>query len=144
MNAQLLRSLPRIDAITGHPALSSYNVTEKNLLLESARSVIESLRAGILDGSITSEDEVSMDAVIGKTIMKIAESKKYHLKRVINATGVVLHTNLGRARLSDDAFRHIIDISCGYSNLEYDLATGKRGSRHDHIDGLLSELLQVI
>ena len=68
------------------------------------------------------------------------ELARPRLRRAINATGVVLHTNLGRAPLSDDARAAIDEVARGYSNLEYDLATGERGSRHDHLRALLVEL----
>jgi len=69
-----------------------------------------------------------------------AELAQPHLRRVINATGVVLHTNLGRAPLADAARKAIEEVASGYSNLEYDLGKGERGSRHDHLRGLLREL----
>src|SRR6185503_18721736 len=62
------------------------------------------------------------------------------LRRVINATGVVLHTNLGRAPLAASARAAIDEVARGYSNLEYDLGKGERGSRHDHLRALLREL----
>ena len=64
----------------------------------------------------------------------------YRLKPVVNATGVILHTNLGRAPLCQEALENIIDVVRGYSNLEFDLEQGKRGSRYDHLRGILCEL----
>jgi L-seryl-tRNA(Ser) seleniumtransferase len=62
------------------------------------------------------------------------------LRRVLNATGVIVHTNLGRAPLAEEAIARIAEVAAGYSTLEYDLAGGRRGSRHDHLSGLLGEL----
>lgn len=66
--------------------------------------------------------------------------KEKKLKRVINATGTILHTNLGRARLSKEAIQHVVEIASHYSNLEYNIETGKRGSRHDILEHLITEI----
>lgn len=71
---------------------------------------------------------------------KIESDFSYKLKRVINATGTVLHTNLGRSRLSKKAVEHVIDIASNYSNLEFNLAEGTRGSRHSHLEKLITDL----
>ena len=63
-----------------------------------------------------------------------------HLRRVINASGVVIHTNLGRSLLADEAVDRVVEVARGYSTLEYDLASGTRGSRHDHVEALLCRL----
>jgi L-seryl-tRNA(Ser) seleniumtransferase len=65
---------------------------------------------------------------------------EYTLKRVVNATGTILHTNLGRARLSENAIRHVVDTARNYSNLEYKLDEGERGSRHSHVEALVKEI----
>ncbi|SDI37504.1 L-seryl-tRNA(Sec) selenium transferase [Alteribacillus bidgolensis] len=64
----------------------------------------------------------------------------YRLKRVINATGIILHTNLGRARLSEDAIKQVVLTARNYSNLEYNIEQGQRGSRHDIIESILKEI----
>jgi L-seryl-tRNA(Ser) seleniumtransferase len=64
----------------------------------------------------------------------------YTLEKVINATGTILHTNLGRARLSDHAIEHVVETARNYSNLEYKLLEGERGSRHSHVEALLKEI----
>ena len=72
---------------------------------------------------------------------RIRESLKPSLRRVINASGVVLHTNLGRAPLPDEAIDHLREVSTGYSNLEFDIESGERGKRDTHIDKLLRQLI---
>ncbi len=67
----------------------------------------------------------------------------YSLRPVINATGVILHTNLGRASLSQAALEHVAEVSAGYSNLEFDLSTGERGKRDVHVDRLFAKLLNT-
>src|SRR3984957_4033196 len=74
---------------------------------------------------------------------EIEREKRYSLRRVINATGVILHTNLGRAPLSVSALEHMVEIATGYSNLELDLETGERSRRDVHAEKLLLQLLRV-
>ncbi|MEH7392666.1 L-seryl-tRNA(Sec) selenium transferase [Bacillus sp. JJ1503] len=90
---------------------------------------------GVVPGSKDFIDEIfnRLEAALHKQL-------NYTLKRVINATGTILHTNLGRARLSDHAAQHMLEIALHYSNLEYQLEEGKRGSRHSHVEALLKEL----
>ncbi|MBM7691411.1 L-seryl-tRNA(Ser) seleniumtransferase [Peribacillus deserti] len=71
---------------------------------------------------------------------KMKKNYGYKLKRVINATGTILHTNLGRARLSESAINHVVNIARNYSNLEYRLEKGERGSRHEHIEEWICEI----
>ncbi len=78
--------------------------------------------------------------LIDDAVQRIEESIRPTLMRVVNATGVILHTNLGRAPLSEDARKAMIDASTSYSNLEYDLAAGERGSRYTHAEELLKRL----
>ncbi|MBS1118893.1 MAG: L-seryl-tRNA selenium transferase [Deltaproteobacteria bacterium] len=102
---------------------------------EAARRSIAGRRQAILDGSVTDP------AIAATDVAALAdELARPALRRVINATGVVLHTNLGRAPLAEAARAAIEDVARGYSNLEYDLAVGERGSRHDHLRGVLREL----
>src|SRR3990172_302010 len=71
--------------------------------------------------------------------MDLTERQR-HLRRVLNATGVVVHTNLGRSLLAREAIENMVTVAAGYSNLEYDLAHGKRGSRYAAVQGLLCEI----
>jgi L-seryl-tRNA(Ser) seleniumtransferase len=102
-------------------------------MVEAARRTIDGARQALRAGG--------QPTVAAADVARLAaELVKPHLRRVINATGVVLHTNLGRAPLADAAKRAIDEVASGYSNLEYDLGKGERGSRHDHLRGLLREL----
>ena len=71
------------------------------------------------------------------TLAELAASGRPSLRRVLNATGVLIHTNLGRAPLAQAALDRVVEVGGGYSNLEYDLDAGARGSRQDHLAGLL-------
>ncbi len=98
------------------------------------RRVLEGLRREILAGG---EPKVTEEAVIQVASKLLAG---YGIRRVVNATGVILHTNLGRSTLSQRAVEAVTEAATGYSNLEYDLASGRRGSRYDHAVPLLREL----
>src|SRR5204862_484409 len=71
---------------------------------------------------------------------ELADARRPRLRRVLNATGVVVHTNLGRAPLAEEAVERVADAARGYSNLEYDLSAGARGSRQDHVAAILRRL----
>jgi L-seryl-tRNA(Ser) seleniumtransferase len=103
-------------------------------VVEAARRLIAEVRAAIKAGAAHGE---ILPAAVAQLASELARPR---LRRVINATGVVLHTNLGRAPLADAARAAIDEVARGYSNLEYDLAAGERGSRHDHLRTLLCEL----
>jgi L-seryl-tRNA(Ser) seleniumtransferase len=103
-------------------------------VVEAARRLIAEARAALKVG--VAAGELTADSVA--TLAR--ELAQPRLRRVINATGVVLHTNLARAPLADAARAAIDEVARGYANLEYDLATGERGSRHDHLRTLLCEL----
>ncbi|WP_308017471.1 hypothetical protein [Alkalihalobacillus deserti] len=79
------------------------------------------------------------DAIFLSISERLSHHCTYKLRRVINGTGTVLHTNLSRARLSEKAIRQVIETAYSYSNLEYNLELGKRGSRHDLIEELVKE-----
>jgi L-seryl-tRNA(Ser) seleniumtransferase len=102
-------------------------------VVEAARRAIDAGRQAIRAGR--------QPAIAAAEVARLAgELVRPNLRRVINATGVVLHTNLGRAPLAGEARQAIDAVASGYSNLEYDLGKGERGSRHDHLRGLLREL----
>jgi L-seryl-tRNA(Ser) seleniumtransferase len=98
-----------------------------------ARRVIDRARASVKEGA----DAPGHDDLLADARSEIARIKGSMLTRVINATGVLVHTNLGRAPLGDEQIRAVAEAASGYSNLEFDLNTGKRGSRNDHVRELL-------
>jgi len=104
--------------------------------VQSIRDVIELRRTEILKGQRTDPAE-DLASAIEK---RIASLSSYSLTPVINATGIVVHTNLGRAVLSEGVLEHVLEIGAGYSTLEYDLTAGKRGQRHIHTRRLLREI----
>jgi L-seryl-tRNA(Ser) seleniumtransferase len=132
---ELLRALPAVDAVIRSPAaqdLASRHGTKATTAV--VRGLLQRAREEILAGG---EPEVSEESVLaGATNILVGRG----LRRVVNATGVVLHTNLGRSVLSERAVEAAVAAATSYSNLEYDLASGRRGSRYDHAVPLLREL----
>jgi len=129
---ELLARLPAVHVLAD--AAAAQTPAPRWAVVEAARRAIATTRAAILAGG----DSVAIDAAAVAAVA--TELARPVLRRVINATGVVLHTNLGRAPLAVSARAAVDEIAHGYSNLEYDMASGERGSRHDHLRALLQEL----
>ncbi|MBI4508739.1 MAG: L-seryl-tRNA(Sec) selenium transferase [Deltaproteobacteria bacterium] len=129
-----LRELPKVDEVLRRPELSLEDLP-RWALVEAVRREVEHLRQGILSGRSSSVELASED-VLGHARRLCRPS----LTKVINATGVVLHTNLGRAPLAEEAAARAAEMARSYSNLEYDIEERARGSRHDHLRSLLSHL----
>lgn len=135
----LLRQLPAVDRVLKSPAMLAFAQNcPQVLLLEAAQETVATLREAILQNA--SGLDLSAEAVALQAV-RLAETKMAaSLRHVINATGTLLHTNLGRAPLCDAALNAIDQVSRSYSNLEFDLQTGQRGHRFSHIDQLLCRL----
>ena len=125
-----LRDLPSVDRLLADERLAD---EPHDLVLGAARSVLERAREEIRVGR---EPSPLVDAVLEE----LARGRRPSLRRVLNATGVLVHTNLGRAPLADAALARVAEVGSGYSNLEYDLERGQRGSRQDHLGSLLRRL----
>ena len=125
-----LRDLPSVDELLRDERLDS---EPHALVVAAARAVLERARAEIADGR---DPGPIVDAVVDE----LARARRPSLRRVLNATGILVHTNLGRAPLADAAMVRVVEVGSGYSNLEYDLGAGERGSRQDHLTGLLVRL----
>ncbi len=136
---QLLRQLPDVDHLLQRPVLLTWQERKsRQAVRDAVRNVLDERRQAILAGQW--DQPFSGDDFDRAVVSLLQAEETGHLRRVINATGTVLHTNLGRAVFSPDLARHIANLVCHYSNLEYDLASGKRGSRYDHVRELLCEL----
>lgn len=130
-----MRLIPKVDALCAHPLLAPHTGFA---LTEAIRELLGQLRGRILSGEA---DEIpSMDSLAASALALLCRGRQPHLRRVYNATGVVLHTNLGRACLSQRAVEQVANAAAGYSTLEYDLEQGERGSRHAHVEGLLCRI----
>ena len=142
--SELYRELPSVDELVRSPELEA-NVRHHGIsaVTDAARMVLDRLRKEIgearLDGAGVKRE---LDRLPQTIDLELKESFSFSLRRVINATGVILHTNLGRAPLAKQVIEHIEKIGAGYSNLEFDLVTGERGKRDVHVQRLLSRLFK--
>lgn len=135
---QLLASLPSVDEILkSEEGLKWQKSYPRRNVLKAIREVIEEHRQAILRNTLK---EISAEEMRAEIRRRIAHFSSFSLKPVINATGIVIHTNLGRSVLSGETMDNIRKVACGYSNLEYDLEAGKRGKRYSHIQKLLREI----
>jgi L-seryl-tRNA(Ser) seleniumtransferase len=125
-----LRDLPSIDELLRDERLAGES---HELALAAARKVLDEAREEIRAGADPAP-------LVDRVATELALGRRPALRRVLNATGVLVHTNLGRAPLADAALARVAEVGAGYSNLEYDLALGERGSRQDHLAGLLGRL----
>ncbi len=144
LREQILRKIPSVDEILLRSEIANLLKTHpRTVVVEAIRKGLERLRSEILNKEGPSDLEesfFSLDRLYPLFQREIDLQIQPQLRRVINATGVVLHTNLGRSPLHPAAIQHMIDVAGGYSNLEYDLDLGERGSRYIHVEGILSRL----
>ncbi len=135
--ATALRQLPSVDRLLQAPDVAALVAAHgRGVVTEAVRAALDEARAGIRAGGAVPEYPALLHTVEGAVKARTAPT----LIPVVNATGVIIHTNLGRAPLSHAARQAILDVALGYSNLEYDLAEGQRGSRYAHAAALLAEL----
>lgn len=134
----LLRSLPPVEEVLRSPQVSALApLLPHDILADCVRDAVDAVRGAILDGSRAPVDGGALaDDACARALACLRPS----LRRVVNATGVVVHTNLGRSPLADEAVRAVTEAARGYSTLEYDTDAMARGSRHDHVEGLLCAL----
>jgi L-seryl-tRNA(Ser) seleniumtransferase len=141
--SELFRELPSVDEVVRSSALLSLvEAYGASAVTDAARSVLARLREEISSGLLDSSSaHVALQGLSTAIEKQVAQSLSYSLRPVINATGVILHTNLGRAPLAASAQQHIGETAAGYSNLEFDVETGERGKRDVHVDRLFRKLL---
>lgn len=138
----LLRMLPGVDHILELVKTDPFfDNAPKSVLIRSIRSVVESLRTIIIDEQqhIT-ETKLSDSVILEEVKNSVKEAMTPNLMRIVNATGVVVHTNLGRSLLAEDAVENLLTIASRYSNLEFDLSKGVRGSRYSIVEDILCEI----
>ncbi|WP_028308775.1 L-seryl-tRNA(Sec) selenium transferase [Desulfitibacter alkalitolerans] len=133
----ILRNLPSVNDLAVEIKNSSGDEYSFNLIVECSREVLNSIRQDVRKG----KEFLTAEGFIAEKVKDLLKRKSLNsLRRVINATGIILHTNLGRALLGEKAQNAVRDILYGYSNLEVNLETGKRGSRYSHVEGLLTRI----
>ncbi|MBS4537151.1 L-seryl-tRNA(Sec) selenium transferase [Clostridium sp. D2Q-11] len=138
----LFRSLPKVDEILQKEKIEeALNYIPRDIVLESIREVIEDIRKNIQSSTIT---KASIEERIQRIDYEIIEKAKMKiqpkLRKVINGTGTIIHTNLGRSLISREIMERVVEIASEYSNLEYDLEEGRRGSRYSHIEDIICRI----
>jgi len=136
----LLQKIPAVDRLLNSPFLSEILPNyPRSLVLKAVHQVLAGVRNAIKSGH-GFEEPLSLDRISHLVTEKLVLLNQPSLKPLINATGVVVHTNLGRSILAERVLSKFKPLAGGYSNLEYDLQRGERGSRYSHVEGILKEL----
>ncbi|TVQ98618.1 MAG: L-seryl-tRNA(Sec) selenium transferase [Desulfovibrionales bacterium] len=139
--SELYRLLPSVDLILQRISESGHHAHLPRPLLKDLVNVhLDQLRADIRDGRLTDSEELRWPALEKPLLSFLDRASRPHFRRVINATGVVVHTNLGRSLLARQAVQAVTEACAHYSNLEFSLDTGHRGSRYAHVEELLCQL----
>ena len=136
----LLREIPAVHQFIQDEQLLHWIKEQgfsENLLTDVVKETIQTIREQILNKQL---DIITYSIVLDQIKRKLLQTREKNLKSLINGTGVILHTNLGRAVLAEEAIKQMVDVAKGYSNLEYRIDEGKRGSRHEHIEDLIRRL----
>ncbi|QCJ42746.1 L-seryl-tRNA(Sec) selenium transferase [Bacillus sp. S3] len=141
-----LRSIPAIHELQNDGEfiqLLKESQLDHSQLTKQLKNILDQIRFSILNetwhGAIPGTNQF-IDDLFSSVKTNVEKQFSYTIEKMINATGTILHTNLGRARLSDNAIRHVIETAGNYSNLEYNLNEGVRGSRHSHVEALIKEI----
>ena len=141
-----LRNLPPVDEVLNTAEVVKLLLdTPRNLVLETIRETLDMRRQAVLAGNaalpveLTSRSDL-LKLITSQVVSRVQEQVRPNLRRVINVTGVVLHTNLGRALLSTRAIEAVNEAASGYTNLEMNLQTGRRGSRYETVEDILLRL----
>ncbi len=141
MKNKLFRMIPKIDEILNDARVIKYlEEYPRVYLINASNEKLNSIRNQIrsLDDSNILKFKVDFDEIVNEVVKNATLKSQTKLRRVINATGVVIHTNMGRSLLSEKALSNALKLASNYNNLELNLETGKRGSRYDHLEELIT------
>jgi len=137
----LFKEIPSVDRLLMSPKLKELSRDyPRPLILKAINQILDQLRNSIHQGKITHTSELNLEWIQEKAIEKLIRISRSSLRPVINAAGIVVNTNLGRSILAERVLKKFRPLAGGYSNLEYDLRQGKRGSRYTHVEDILLEL----
>ncbi|MFB3917141.1 MAG: L-seryl-tRNA(Sec) selenium transferase [Terriglobales bacterium] len=141
--SELFRKLPSVDEVLRAPDVAALMARDGHAAVtDAARTVLDNLRQEIACGALGGSGvELALGGLAQAIAQRLRATMHSSLRRVINATGVILHTNLGRAPLAQAALQHIAETAGVYSNLEFDVNSGERGKRDVHVDRLFARLL---
>lgn len=143
MKKNLFAQLPKVDELLEKSTIKTHlNDLSRTVLVDSVRQSIDAVRKEI--AKLTQEQartfEIDEEVIVQNALNMARKKEAYHLKRVVNATGVVLHTNLGRSLITQSIGTHLNEIAGYYSTLEFDTENGKRGLRYSHVEDKLCEM----
>lgn len=140
-NKKYYQMIPKVDEIlTDDRVLEIMKTMPRKIVIEAINEEINKIRALIQNDEDEKRIINSLNELIINIINNCMEKNKFNLRRVVNATGVIIHTNLGRSLLNSDVIDNIMQISTNYSNLEFDIQKGKRGSRYSHLEKIISQI----
>lgn len=142
MNKNLLyRSIPKVDVLLEDAGIQEL-ITDysRETVMEAIRTEMDRLRKFIADASEEDKAKEQVELLVSNIEKTVEAMHRPNMQKVINGTGTILHTNLGRAPISEEHMKKALEIVCGYSNLEYNLEAGKRGERYSHFEKLLCKL----
>lgn len=142
MKVNLYRLLPKVDEILEEEKIRELlSKVSREMVIETIREELDNLRIKI-NKEISDEESLNIEIVklIDNIVFNSNEKEKNNLRSVVNATGVVIHTNLGRSLLSERAIEHMTEVSTNYSNLEFDLENNGRGSRYSHVEEIIKKI----
>lgn len=133
--------IPKVDILMENDEIKNFSeLYNRDFVLQSVRKATDDLREFINYSKSEEDIKNKTDNIIVDIIKDINKFALHNMKKVINATGTILHTNLGRAVISDEAAEKVKKLVTGYSNLEYDLEVGKRGSRYSHFEEIITKI----
>ena len=137
----LFRKIPGVDLLLMSPRLEEVSESyPRGLILNAINQVLDEFRTKIQKGEVSEESQLDVESISMRVEERLKVISQPSLRQVINATGVIVHTNLGRSILAESALRKFRPVAGGYSNLEYNLDNGERGSRYVHVEDILKEL----
>ncbi|WP_081985362.1 L-seryl-tRNA(Sec) selenium transferase [Parvimonas micra] len=137
----LYKMIPKVDQILDNKVIKDLlDKNSKNLVMESIHEELDNIRNNISNGYDKNIISNKIENLIDNIKDNLMNKKTFSLRNVVNASGVVIHTNLGRSVLNDEILENVKNISVGYSNLEYDLEKGERGSRYSHLSEIIKKI----
>ena len=137
----LYKMIPKVDQILDNKVIKDLlDKNSKNLVMESIHEELDNIRNNIANGYDKNIISNKIENLIDNIKDNLMNKKTFSLRNVVNASGVVIHTNLGRSVLNNEIFENIKKVSIGYSNLEYNLEKGERGSRYSHLSEIIKKI----
>lgn len=138
MSSALFRALPSVDRLLAQPrCVAALVAVSRDHLTRTCRAVLDEVRRDIQSGRLTRDDDVADEALVTRIEARLAADRASHLVPVVNASGTILHTNLGRALLAPAAVDAVMRVAAQPTNLEYDLLKGGRGRRESEVERLV-------